>query len=535
MPNVSVTTPEPRALIPSLLAVLLAASVQAVSLIPNGSLERAAGVWPEGWPRPERAAYLEEGGNHFLRQTAEPDKMVMLYQSIRLPKGAEAFKLTFRVRWEGVKVGKEKWFDARVIIDFKDADGQKLPGGPGHPNFKGTSKGWETRTLGLVVPPGAATLELMPALFNAAAGTLDIDDMELTPVPLEEAGFVNFTLSERMAIPEGCKSAELVVKGNRLVSKADGREVWLQGVALASLEWSAGGDHILESVTNALAEWKANALRLAVKSDFWFGRGPWQNDGGVKYRALVDEVVRQAERKGAWVVIDLHEYRAPEQKHADFWRDVGTRYANQPGVLFGLLNEPHDISWKVWRDGGWVTDKPKAKAGVAAENAEPVKKGVSVGMQRLVEVVRKAGARNVVSAGGLDWGYDLSGVVEGFALSDPDGNGVLYESHVYPWKREWQRCFLDAAAKVPILLGEVGCQPECMPFIPKEAHEMPETWAPDMLGCIQKYRLNWTAWCFHPKSSPCLLSDWTYLPTPYWGAPAKAALAGEKFEMKKMR
>jgi hypothetical protein len=74
-----------------------------------------------------------------------------------------------------------------------------------------------------------------------------------------------------------------------------------------------------------------------------------------------------------------------------------------------------------------------------------------------------------------------------------------------------------------------------MPFIPASAHEMPETWAPDMLGCIQKYRLNWTAWCFHPKSSPCLLLDWNYTPTPYWGVPAKAALAGKVFEMKKMR
>ena len=514
---------------------LCAAGVRADSLIPNGSLEKAAGQWPEGWPRHEHAAYVDEGGNHFLRQTAEPGKMVMLFRSIPLPKGAEAFKLSFRVRWEGVKVGKEKWFDARVIVDFKDAAGQKLPGGPGHPNFKGTSKGWETRVLGLVVPPDAATLEIMPTLFNAAAGTLDIDDMELTPVPLEEAGFVAYTLSGPLAATEGCKSAELAVKGNRLVNKADGSEVWLQGVAIASLEWSAGGDHILASLTNALTAWRANAIRLALKSDFWFGHGPWQNDKGVKYRALVDEVVRQAERKGAWVVIDLHEYRAPEQRHADFWRDVATRYANHPGVLFGLLNEPHDVSWQVWRDGGWVTDKPKAKAGVAAENAEPVKKGVSVGMQRLVDVVRKTGARNVVTASGLDWGYDLSGVLEGFALTDKGGNGIMYESHVYPWKRGWQKSFLDAAAKYPILIGEVGCQPECMPFIPKEAHEMPETWAPDMLGCIQKYRLNWTAWCFHPKSSPCLLSDWNYTPTPYWGVPAKAALAGTPFEMKKMR
>lgn len=535
MMKANVSNFEHRILTACLLAGSLAAGVRAASLIPNGDFEQMKEGWPLDWSRHEQASCLEESGNHFIRQTANAGKMVMLYRSIPLAKQAEAFKLSFRVRWEGVKVGKEKWFDARVIIDFKDAAGQKLPGGPGHPNFKGTSKGWETRTLGLVVPSGAATLEIMPTLFNAAAGTLDIDDLALVPIPVEEAGFVNYALSERLAATEGCATPELEVKGNRLVSKADGREVWLQGVAIASLEWSAGGDHVRESVAHALTEWHANVIRLALGSKFWFGVGPWQNDKGVKYRALVDEVVRQCEQKGAWVVIDLHEYRAAEQRHADFWRDVATRYANHPGVIFGLLNEPHDVSWEVWRNGGWVTDKPKAKAGVAAENAEPVKSGVSVGMQRLVDVVRKTGARNVVTAGGLDWGYDLSGVLAGFALTDAGGNGIMYESHVYPWKREWQRCFLDAAAKVPILIGEVGCQPECMPFIPKEAHEMPETWAPDMLGCIQKYRLNWTAWCFHPKSSPCLLSDWNYTPTPYWGVPAKAAIAGKPFEMKKLR
>lgn len=519
-----------------LAAAWLAGGAQAAPLIPNGSFEEARGGAPAEWPLHEHAAYLEEGGNHFVRQTAAgAGKMVMLYKSIAMPGGAEALKLAFRVRWEGVKAGKEKWHDARVMIDFKDAAGKKLPGGPPHPAFKGASKGWEARALGLVVPPGAATLEIMPTLFNAAAGTLDIDDLSLEPIPLEEAGFVNFALSARLPDTEGCRSAELAVSGNRLVDKKSGREVWLQGVAIASLEWSAAGDHILQSVTNALSEWKANVIRLAVKSDFWFGRGPWQNDGGVKYRALVDEVVRQGERRGVWVVIDLHEYRAPEQRHADFWRDAATRYANHPGVIFGLLNEPHDVSWEVWRNGGWVTDKPKAKPGVAAENAEPVRKGYSVGMQRLVEVVRKAGARNVVSAGGLDWGYDLTGVLNGFALAEPGGNGILYESHVYPWKREWQKMFLDAAAKHPVLIGEVGCQPERMPFIPPEAHEMPETWAPDMLGCIQKYRLNWTAWCFHTSASPCLLLDWDYTPTPYWGVPAKAALRGEAFEMKRMR
>ena len=31
---------------------------------------------------------------------------------------------------------------------------------------------------------------------------------------------------------------------------------------------------------------------------------------------------------------------------------VSQRYANNPLVLFELYNEPHDVSWDIWRNGG---------------------------------------------------------------------------------------------------------------------------------------------------------------------------------------
>ena len=56
-----------------------------------------------------------------------------------------------------------------------------------------------------------------------------------------------------------------------------------------------------------------------------------------------------------------------------------------------------------------------------------------------------------------------------------------------------------------------------------------------MLGVIQKHKLNWTAWSFHPKSTPRVICDWDYTPTPFWGAFVKKALAGEQFEAKRLR
>lgn len=158
-----------------------------------------------------------------------------------------------------------------------------------------------------------------------------------------------------------------------------------------------------------------------------------------------------------------------------------------------------------------------------------------VGMQALLNTVREVGAKNVVVVGGLDWSYDLSGIANGFALEDKGGNGIIYASHIYPWKRDWKDKALAVVDKYPLILGEVGADIHKMDFIPKEAQEDPYTWVPDMLGLIQKYKLHWTGFSFHPKATPVMIEDWSYKPTPFWGAFAKRALAGEKFELQKMR
>ncbi|RMD78887.1 MAG: hypothetical protein D6820_09155 [Lentisphaerae bacterium] len=314
----------------------------------------------------------------------------------------------------------------------------------------------------------------------------------------------------------------------------EGNKVWLQGVCIDSLEWSATGDHILESTMVALSDWHANVIRLPVKETFWFGREKWQHDGGKGYRQLIDRVVRLTSERGAYLVLDLHRFGAPGEEHVRFWKDAAAHFANHPAVIFELFNEPHGISWELWRDGGDLSDpRHRHKDENAAENNEQSKIRYCVGMQALVNAVRSTGAKNVVIVGGLDWSYDLRGVMNGYALNDDSGNGIVYSSHVYPWKSDWNR-FLVAAKKYPLFIGEVGCQPTPMPW-QKHGTEDPETWAPDMLGLIQKYRLHWTGFSFHPKCGPPMLKDWTYEPTPYWGRFVKEALSGKIFELKRLR
>ena len=326
---------------------------------------------------------------------------------------------------------------------------------------------------------------------------------------------------------------ELHVVGNQLQTAA-GDAVWLQGVSIDSTQWTPKGENTLKSVEAGVGQWKANVLRLPVTEAFWFGRGKGQTDGGQAYRTLLDDAIAAAAGRGAYVVLDLHRFHAPMPEHVEFWKDAATRYKNHPAVLFELFNEPHGISWEVWRNGGKLPDpKSPNKDENAAENTEKATGPVSTGMQALLEAVRATGAHNVVLAGGLDWGYDLTGIVNGFALNDPQGHGVIYVAHIYPWKGKWQAKVIVAADKVPIMITEVGCSKKPMPW--QKSTEAPATWAPDAIGLIQKYKLNWTAFSFHPKCAPAMLKDWDYTPNADWGTYVKDALAGQQFELKKMR
>lgn len=543
----------------------------APSLLPNGNLEKTTkdAAWPDGWPHGKGVTWVEEEGNHFLRlQTEKPGEMVMLYISVPMKPEYQTLELSYRVRHKDIKPGKQAWFDGRIMMNFKDDAGQVVKPGPSHPNYRGSSKGWLDRKQQIAVPQGAKTLEIMPTLFQAESGTLEFDDFSLVPLSAAAAAAAAAAApkktptpkpapkpeappSQTMAPPEGASlPKELRVAGNQLQTP-DGKAVWLQGLAVCSMEWTAVGEHIPQSIEVGIEQWKANIIRLPVKDDFWFGQSQYQNDGGAAYRKLTDTAVNAAASRGAYLALDLHRFGAPTDEHVKFWKDAAMRYKNHPAVLFDLFNEAHGITWEVWRNGGNLEDKTAKGADVnAAENAEKTAARKSPGMQALVDAVRSTGARNVVIAGGLDWGYDLSGVMQGFALEERsvgagsgggggnvggNGNGIMYSSHIYPWKKGWQTKVIPAAEKYPLLIGEVGCTQERMPFIPPEQHEDPSTWAPDMLGFIQKYKLNWTGWCFHPKSSPQILSDWNYTPTPFWGVYVKEALSGKQFEMKKMR
>ena len=330
--------------------------------------------------------------------------------------------------------------------------------------------------------------------------------------------------------------------GTKILNSKD-EPVLLRGVNAACLEWTSDGQgHILQSVNTAIREWGVNIIRLPLAQDRWFGKAPEQKDEGVAYRALVKEIVDACATQSCYVVLDLHwsdcgewgtniaQHSMPDQNSVTFWKDCAAAYKNHPAVIYDLYNEPHDVTWDVWLNGGTITDKPNTRRGGPPRTFE------AVGMQKLLDTVRGTGAKNLVIVGGLDWAYDFAGILEGRRLADPEGSGVLYANHAYNNKghsvETWIARMEQAAAKLPVIVAEYGGSGGPKRRVGRfggpgsAASPAGDDWLLHVMQTLQDHHWSWIAWDFHPSAGPTLISGWDYTPTPDFGVFVKQALAG---------
>jgi len=325
------------------------------------------------------------------------------------------------------------------------------------------------------------------------------------------------------------KLLPLKIVGTKILDSQN-HPVRLCGVNSASLEWTSdGAGHVLQTVNVAIRDWHVNIIRLPLSQDRWFGKAPEQNGDSKPYRELVQQVVNECASQQCYIILDLHwsdcnewgknigQHSMPDTNSVVFWKDFAPLYASNPAVIFDLYNEPHDVSWDVWLNGGRILDKPNQR-GAVAKNYQ------CVGMQAMLDTIRSTGAKNVVICGGLDWAYDFSGILAGRQLSDPKGNGVIYANHCYDNKGDsvyaWIAKMEKATAKLPVIVSEFGGNSGPSKKAPAD------NWLLHVLQAIQDHQWSYTAWDLHPAAGPTLISNWNYTPTPRFGVFVQQMLAG---------
>ena len=279
------------------------------------------------------------------------------------------------------------------------------------------------------------------------------------------------------------------------------------GVDRPSLEWSPSGEQLSQADYATMASWHANVVRIALNQDFWLSDSPAHDPG---YAALVDTQVQWAEAAGLDIILDLHwsdkgdysqtpaQQRMADAHSATFWTEVAARYKGDGRVLYELYNEPHDVPWDVWLNGG------------------PSGDGFTVtGMQALYDAVRGAGAENLVIIGGLQFAYDLSGV----AAYRVQGHNIVWATHPYNQTGKqpgnWDTGFGSLAATDPVMATEFGDSKSC-------AADYDTT----LIAYADAHHVSWSAWAWYVSSCtfPSIITDWSGTPNAA-GDAVKSALA----------
>lgn len=331
-----------------------------------------------------------------------------------------------------------------------------------------------------------------------------------------QGGWVVWRLAPALVAVATCAACggsrlSLHVVGNRL-ENAQGRPIRLLGVdrsgpeyACVAPAWQRLG--FFDGPTDkraiaAMAAWRINAVRIPLNEDCWLGiNGVPKRFSGGRYRAAISSYVRRLHLAGLYVVLDLH-WNAPgpeetrtQQPMADadhspaFWKSVARTFKDDPAVVFDLYNEPHDVSWRCWRDGctlpeGWTT----------------------AGMQQLVNAVRSSGARQPVIATGVDWGSDLSSWLE-YRPHDP-AHQLAAGLHVYDFRfcatrGCWTNTIGPVSREVPVITTELGQRVCAGPFMDRFM-----SWADDA-------GVSYLGWTWHPDgcAAPALIRSWAAQPT----------------------
>ena len=303
----------------------------------------------------------------------------------------------------------------------------------------------------------------------------------------------------------------LRTSGNKILD-GNGNPIIFRGVVIARMNSNPAIDvsPLSEASFDAMLRWRVNQVRVSLGQQYWLSN---ECQYTPSYATNVDTIVNRITSRGMAVMLSLGRVtrktcgkadnaRMADQASLEFWRQVAERYRSNPLVTFDLFNEPHDITWDVWKWGGTITDKTITYQ--------------AAGMQQMYDAVRSTGAQNLVYVSGNHWAS--KDPFDGYFLS---GYNIVYGKHAYtctvnpppncnkdnpfdpapPGRR--LSAWVDTIATHPVQITEFGWP-----------SETDGTYNTNVITWAEDHGIGWGAFSWTIDDKFALVTDWgTYTPT----------------------
>jgi len=276
----------------------------------------------------------------------------------------------------------------------------------------------------------------------------------------------------------------LYARGNQIVD-ANGQAVLLKGLMPPDpVKVRQDGDFNREFFAG-MAGTGANVIRIPVHPENWV------HDPDYLWRYL-DPIIAWAGESHMYVIIDWHYIgnvvtgAGPQMPHLEanpkaltleFWRSTAHYFRNTPNVIFEIFNEPQSIDANEWRSNA----------------------------NEIIQAIRAQGADQLVVVGGIDYGKDLSWVLE---QPVADGN-VAYASHIYPAHAaaSWPHWFGDVAAQYPVLITEWGFMDDNGDPSQNYLFGDQSTYGEPFLGYLRGRNIGWVACWYDDEWLPPMVTE----------------------------
>jgi endoglucanase len=322
-------------------------------------------------------------------------------------------------------------------------------------------------------------------LIILAAGILVLSGV---CVVLSRSGSFSFTLpiahKPSFAADTAAYPVRLHTSGNSIMNVTD-QAVVLKGLMPPDPAQLNSKGKFTRSFFQEMRDTGANVVRIPVHPE------RWEQDSDYLWRYL-DPVVAWGGEMGMYVILDLHFigniasgagsqmpdlHTSSKDFTLAFWKQVAAYFKDTPHVIFEICNEPADISPSVWHSSA----------------------------QEIVDLIRAAGANQLIIVGGVEYSKNLSWVAD----EPVTGANIAYAAHIYPahGAAYWNEWFGEVSTHFPVLVTEWGWLKTAPDSQTAYLVGNAETYGVPFLSYLDAHHIGWVACWYDDDWLPAMFES----------------------------